>query len=117
LLRDLIVVCLESQGYAVLKARNHQEAIFFSEEFPGEIHLLLLDAGLSLLDARQTLERLKIKRPEVKGLFLCGPFKNEALQKDVNPAGVILWPKPFSPTELLAGVHGALGVHQVDTCP
>jgi two-component system, cell cycle sensor histidine kinase and response regulator CckA len=106
--RLLIGQCLEAKGYRVLKSRTGREAVFFSEEFPVAIHLVLLDLASIGDKAWETLHDLRMKRSDLRALFICTPAEVEALQKEAFLSGVTLWPTPFSTTDLLAGVETAL---------
>jgi CheY-like chemotaxis protein len=70
--RNLVTVMLESEGYAVLAANDGQEALELCESFKHPIHLLLTDVRMPGMDGLTLAERARVQRPDIKIILMSG---------------------------------------------
>jgi len=99
---------LEGNGYTVLTARTPSEALALAEEPLGEIHLLLTDVVMPEMNGRELLERLRVRRPSIRSLFMSGYTDDVIAPSGVLGEGVWFIPKPFSVTALTRKVRELL---------
>jgi PAS domain S-box-containing protein len=91
---------LETLGYNVLSAGGPQEALRQAAEYEGEIHLLLADVIMPVMDGRTLQQRLKEMRPEMKCLFMSGYPADAIAHCGVLEKGIYLIQKPFTRADL-----------------
>jgi PAS domain S-box-containing protein len=92
----LAVEILEKYGYTVLKARNPNEAIMTSEQYKGDIHLLITDVVMPTMNGKDLEEKIKSSRPNIKTLFMSGYTADIIAQRGVIEQGVAFLQKPFT---------------------
>jgi DNA-binding response OmpR family regulator len=96
-IRNIVRVALEEEGYFILTAADGEEALLLSRTFPGAIHLLLTDVQMPKLNGLQLRERLREERPATRVLlmsgrvgmaaeqaFLAKPFSRDVLKERVR---------------------------------
>jgi CheY-like chemotaxis protein len=99
---------LHSSGYAVLEARDGQDALRVADEHEGPIHLLLTDLVMPRMGGQQLTDILTQKRPETRTLFMSG-YTDELRMHSPNPEPhPPLLHKPFSPGLLARKVREIL---------
>jgi len=107
--RNLAVTALRKCGYTVHSAADGAEALSFSRQFDGPIHLLLTDVIMPGITGREIADKLRGERPGLRVLFMSGYTANVIAHHGVLDAGIDYLQKPFTP-ELLAGkVREVLG--------
>ncbi len=99
IIRDLMVLILETSGYRVLEAETGAEALSVSERHPEPIHLLLTDVTMPRMTGVELAQHLQLLRPQMKVLYVSGyaahsiepgvsflskPFRDEALVEKVR---------------------------------
>ncbi len=104
----LVEKILGNAGYHVLSARNGQEALDTAAEFEGQIHLLLTDAVMPIVNGRELVERLRPLRPSMKVLFMSGYTGTGILHRAVAGQDIAFISKPFTPHDLVRKVQGVL---------
>ena len=107
-LRELTRIFLESYGYRVLSAGSAEQAVQVSDQFGEPIHLLLTDVIMPGISGRQLAERILIKRPRTKILYMTGYTDDMVVQHKVLEPGVQLLQKPFTKAELALKVRATL---------
>jgi CheY-like chemotaxis protein len=107
-LRELTRIFLESYGYRVLSAGSAEQAVQVSDQFGEPIHLLLTDVIMPGISGRQLAEKILIKRPKTKILYMTGYTDDMVVQHKVLEPGVQLLQKPFSKAELALKVRATL---------
>lgn len=100
---------LEAAGYTVHEAPGGEQALDLSERLKDrEIHLLLTDVVMGGISGRELAERLKLKRPETRVLFMSGYTEDAIIRHGVYTAQAAFIGKPFSPAALAAKVREVL---------
>jgi two-component system cell cycle sensor histidine kinase/response regulator CckA len=108
-LRTLVTTTLTELGYRVIAACNGEEAVAEYERNADRVALVLLDVVMPRLDARQTYERLRTVRPDVRVLFTTGYAPSSTRLAELLQSGrVPVLEKPFTPQALAAKVRTAI---------
>jgi two-component system cell cycle sensor histidine kinase/response regulator CckA len=105
-LRHLLRKVLEKQGYAVVEARDMEEALMVADLHAGSIHVLLTDAGLPSRSYAELLRQFAGMHPEAGFLLLSGGAGDVACTE--LPAGAEFLPMPFCQKDLLGLVQELL---------
>jgi CheY-like chemotaxis protein len=108
--RNLIRLVLESNGYVVLDAPSPEEAIRICENHEGEIHLLLTDVMMPGMNGRDLSERVQPLRPAMKVLYMSGNAEDAIVEAGVLRAGIHFIQKPFSPASLAGKILEVLNI-------
>jgi CheY-like chemotaxis protein len=106
--RELALEILQMHGYTVLVARHGAEALELTDRHLGPIHLLVADVVMPHMSGRELAERLEIRRPGTKVLYVSGYTDDAILRHGVREAGVALLQKPFTPDALARAVREVL---------
>jgi len=112
-LRKLTHMLLEQHGYHVLVAANGAAAMQLVEEKPESIHLLLTDVIMPGLNGRALAERLQLRQPGLKVLYMSGYTDDAIADHGVLAAGIQLLHKPFSEENLIHKVREVLDADSV----
>jgi len=104
----LSTAMLESLGYAVLAARNKDQALRQAAEYQGHIDLLLTDVVMPGMNGKELSERILAVRPEIKCLYMSGYTADVIARQGVLDEGVKFISKPFSLRALAAKLREAL---------
>lgn len=107
--RELVRDILQEKGYALLAARDAEEAIQTSGRHCGPIHLLLTDVVMPRISGRMLAERLAPLRPEMRVLYVSGYTENAIVHHGVLDHGTAFLQKPFSAETLAQEVWEVLG--------
>ena len=99
---------LRRLGYAVLSARNGEEAIRASAEHAGHIAILVSDIVMPGMSGPELHERLTGYRPDLKVLFLSGYAPDATLRHGLLDPSVAFLEKPFGPDALARKVRAVL---------
>jgi two-component system, cell cycle sensor histidine kinase and response regulator CckA len=102
-LRHLTETVLSGEGYRVLAAANGAEALTLAREHLHQIHLVVTDLVMPVLDGGGLASELRLLQPDLPILFMSGYAVDLPLGDD-EQAGAALLKKPFVPSELLARV-------------
>ena len=99
---------LSKQGYTVLSANTHQEAIRLAKENAGEISLLITDVIMPEMNGKDLAQKLLSLYPQLKKLFMSGYTADAIAQHGVLDEGVNFIQKPFSLAALATKVREVL---------
>jgi DNA-binding NtrC family response regulator len=98
--RSLAREILQRNGYRVLETRCAGEALLTSEQYPGDVQLLLTDVVMPQMSGRQLANRIRSTRPLMKVLLMSG-YGDDAFPEQGTPQpGLALIPKPLTPYTL-----------------
>ncbi|OQX18836.1 MAG: hypothetical protein BWK76_06445 [Desulfobulbaceae bacterium A2] len=101
-IRNLAQSMLELLGYTVLCAENPSAALALADAHPGDIDLLLSDVVMPEMNGRELAERIRVRRPGIRCLFMSGYTADVIAHRGVLEQGTHFLPKPFS-LDALAG--------------
>lgn len=107
-IRRLISRLLGMQAYHVIEAGHGEEALMLSERYAGEIHLLVTDIMMPVMNGHELATRLSALRPGMGILFISGyPGKHvpDSLERSKS---VDYLAKPFKVDVLLEKVSALL---------
>jgi two-component system, cell cycle sensor histidine kinase and response regulator CckA len=107
-LRKLAQTFLEAAGFRVWSAESGEEALKVASTLGGELDLLLTDVVMPGMNGRVLSERLLVKRPKVKVLYMSGYTDSFIAGHGVLNRGTHLLHKPFTEDELLLKVREVL---------
>ena len=108
MVRALAQAILERYGYHVLAARNVHDALRFAQEGLGQIHLLLTDTIMPVMNGPELAKRFRSIRPETKVLFMSGYTDKVISYTAALEPGTAFLQKPFTPQTLTRKVHEML---------
>jgi len=106
--RGLVRETLEQLGYTVLEAADGYEALGLFEQRKGEIHLLLTDVIMPLMNGHELAMRLESIRPGTKVLFMSGYTDDVLVFHGIVQPEIDFIQKPFTPSELAGKVEMVL---------
>jgi PAS domain S-box-containing protein len=109
-LRTLAARILRGQGYTLLEARGASESTRISDQYDGQIDLLLTDMVMPGGSGRSLAEWLQPVRPNLKVLYTSGHTADECVQVDGSDPTVAFLQKPYTPVSLARKVREVLGV-------
>ena len=105
--RQFVRRTLETAGYTVLEASNPHEALHVLEKRAGVVDLVLTDIMMPGMSGRLMAERLNIRYPALRLLFMSGNHEIVQLVHAREGSDAIL-SKPFTPSALLERVTHVL---------
>ena len=114
MVRQVAQEALEVLGYALLPARDAEEAQRICAGHKGRIHLLLTDVVLPRMDGKTLFDRLAPSRPDMKVLFVSGYTEDFIVHHGVLDRGVHFIQKPFTVDGLARKVREVLDRGQED---
>jgi DNA-binding response OmpR family regulator len=92
LIRNLVTLLLQHEGYFVLSAADGHEGLELSRNYPGPIDLLITDVQMPRMNGTDLCGHLLEERPGIKVLILSGADMNEIVSQNAN---LPFLPKPF----------------------
>jgi len=104
----LTKVMLGSLGYTVLDAGSPAEALRIANVSKSEIHLLVTDVIMPGMNGKNLSEKLSLRYPGLKTIFLSGYTADIIAQHGVLEKGTNFIQKPFSRRELITKVREVL---------
>jgi CheY-like chemotaxis protein len=108
MIQDIARNTLEQEGYFVLAADNGEDALFLSQQYPGQIHLLLSDVIMPKMSGIELSRRILTERPDIQILLMSGFAEN------ADPIFPFLQ-KPFGVKQLIDTIKGIIPVrHQIE---
>jgi CheY-like chemotaxis protein len=103
-LRELVKQTLEQSGYNVVEATDGYDAVRIIEQHAGDIHLLLTDVIMPLMNGHELASRLKTIRPGTQVLYMSGYTDDVLAFHGIASPEIAFIQKPFTPSELIARV-------------
>ncbi|NTW48222.1 MAG: PAS domain S-box protein [Chlorobiales bacterium] len=108
IVRELIVTGLEDLGYNVLKADNGLKALELIEDYSEEIHFLLTDVVMPQMSGRELSDKMAVRYPKTKTLFMSGYTDSAIVHHGVLDEGVAFIQKPFTIPEIAKKIRAML---------
>ncbi len=107
--RELTAQILKDQGYNVLVAGNGADALRVSQQYNGDIHLLLTDVIMPQMNGQELAEQLRVTRPEIRVLFMSGYTGDAIAQRSALAPGTAPFiVKPLTLEKLTGKVRAVL---------
>jgi PAS domain S-box-containing protein len=107
LVRNIIVLTLQSLGYEVVDASNGEEALRVAKGC-GRVDLLVTDVVMPQMGGRQLAERLRATEPGLAILYVSGYTEDALVRSEISVEGTAFLQKPFSPDTLARRVREVL---------
>lgn len=105
LVRNLVTLLLQYEGYIVLSAADGHEGLELSRRYPGKIDLVITDVDMPRMNGTDLCGHLLEERPGIKVLVMSGADIKEIVSQNAN---LLFLPKPFDGNTLKARVRQAL---------
>jgi len=105
--RTYVVETLAALGYRVLEAAEANNALRLLDQDPC-VQLLLTDVVMPGLNGRKLAEEARLRRPNLKILYMTGYSRNAIVHQGRLDIGVDLLQKPITSEQLAAAVRKAL---------
>ena len=102
MIRNLVTILLQHQGYVVLSASDGQEGLELSRKYPGTIDLVITDMQMPRLNGMDLCAHLLEERPGIKVIVMSGAEMGEIVGQNIN---LPFLPKPFDGEALLERVR------------
>lgn len=106
LIRNLVTLLLQQDGYVVLSAADGHEGLELSRRYPGTIDLVITDMMMPRMNGADLCAHLLEERPGIKVLVLSGADMSEIVRQNAN---LPFLPKPFDGQSLKSRVRVILG--------
>jgi CheY-like chemotaxis protein len=104
-IRQIVRLCLEDEGYAIVEAPNGAEALDRVERH--EVSLILLDLRMPVMDGREFARLYQAgPGPHAPIVAFVAALNPERECSDLETAGIL--PKPFDLEDLLHAVRSVL---------
>jgi len=105
LIRNLVTLLLQQDGYVVLSAADGHEGVELSRRYPGTIDLLITDMVMPRMNGSDLCAHLREERPGIKVLVMSGGDIGEIIRQN---ADLPFLPKPFDGQSLKSRVRAIL---------
>jgi CheY-like chemotaxis protein len=102
MIRNLVTILMQDEGYFVLSASDGQEALELSRAYPGAIDLLITDVKMPRLTCTDLCSRLLEERPGIKVVVMLGTDMNGIVRPGIDSP---LLPEPFDGETLKAKIR------------
>ncbi|HKN34956.1 MAG TPA: PAS domain S-box protein [Terriglobales bacterium] len=109
--RGSVLRVLTECGYKVIEAANSAEALRLSDEFRGNIDLLLTDLVMPGMGGREVAQQLRRHRTNLCVLFTSGYSQEQTRQIGNAQEEIVLFRKPFTGSALTRKVRELLDAH------
>ena len=108
MLREFAARALPENGYVVFAAEKAEEALELFERERNEFHIVFSDVVLSDINGVELVERLLVKKPELKVLLSSGYMDDKSQRSVIRERGFNFLQKPYTLAELLKSMKEAL---------
>ncbi len=92
LVRNLVTLLLQHEGYFVLSAADGHEGLELSRKYHGVIDLLITDVEMPRMNGTDLCGHLMQERPGIKVMVMSGADMSEIVSQNAN---MPFLPKPF----------------------
>ncbi len=112
MVRGLVRMILERNGYHVLEASGGENALRIAQEYRSQpIHLMVTDVVMPGMSGRELVDCMKILRPEIKILYISGYTNDAIIRHGVLGEGTAFLQKPFTANILTHKIREVLDGH------
>ncbi len=108
MVRLLAKKILKKYGYKVIDMDNGGLAMIWAEKNDEQVDLLLTDVIMPGMNGRELLEKLQVKRPEIKTLYMSGYTEDVIAHHGILKHGTQFIQKPFTVVSLTRKVRDVL---------
>lgn len=108
LLLNMVEAVLVAKGYRILAVASPEDACRLCATAEEEIHLLLTDVIMPVMNGKELQGRIESMRPGIKTLFMSGYAPDFTFARGVDQEMVNFLPKPFTINHLQSKVHSVL---------
>jgi DNA-binding NtrC family response regulator len=108
MLRELLIIILEENGFDVLTAKDGVEAYETYVRNRDIIVLVLSDLGLPRLGGWESFSKMKEVDPSIKAILASGYFDPELKEKIIASGAKNFVQKPYNPADILATIHSII---------
>jgi DNA-binding response OmpR family regulator len=107
--RTLLGKYLAEQGYAMLEARDSDEALErCKSQKQSPIHLMICDLVMTEMNGIELARRARTYHPDMKTLYLSAHSQSSMIYRGIPLTDLSFLPKPFKLKELIAAVNELL---------
>jgi len=107
-IRQMVAIVLDAEGYSVLEAASPAEALRVCDEFDGAIDLLITDVVMPGMNGAEVARRIAATRPGIAVLYLSGYTQGTLGNHGVSDPEIHHLQKPFDGPELADAVREVL---------
>ncbi|MCG2721258.1 MAG: response regulator [Thermodesulfovibrionales bacterium] len=104
---ELVRDILETHGYRVLHSTNPLSALDIAKNLGTDLHLVITDIMMPLMNGKELIENLKTIKPDVRVIAISA-YSDGVLEQDLMMVDVFLQ-KPFEASRLLSSVNKVIG--------
>lgn len=105
---EMVARLLDHQGYTIIKANNAEEALVLTEEYADTIDLLLTDVVMPGMNGDDLAQKLLLKYPRMKCLFMSGYAIDVVTGRGVFNDDIHFIQKPFGIDGVLLNINKVL---------
>jgi CheY-like chemotaxis protein len=110
IVRSILQMMLEREGYRVLAAENGEEGLKLFERHSDEIDFVVSDMMMPVMDGPTAIRVLRKLRPEIEVIAVSGMMGTREFGLNTIPGPfIVCLPKPVSAAQLAAAVRQVLG--------
>ena len=110
LIRNLVALLLQQEGYSVISAANGFEGLELSRDYPGSIDLLITDMDMPRMNGADFCRQMSLERPAIQFLVMSGTDVRDIVSQNAN---LPFLPKPFDGEILKSKVRELLAAKVV----
>ena len=108
--RALLGKYLAEQGYAMLEAKNSDEALErCKNQTDSPISLMICDLVMTEMNGIELARRARTYHPHMKTIYLSAHSQSSMIYRGIPLTDISFVPKPFKLKELIAAVNEILG--------
>lgn len=108
--RTLLGKYLADQGYAILEARDSDEALERCRNHKSSpINLMICDLVMTEMNGVELAGRARSYHPRMKTLYLSAHSESSVIYRGIPLTDISFLPKPFKLKELISTVNSLLG--------
>lgn len=108
MIRQLVEMVLQEEGYEVLSCSRGDEALERAKALDGPIHLLLTDVVVPKIRGHVLASQIMALQPDLRILYMSGYSDDVVMQYPIADVHFDFLPKPFAPQDLLLKVREVL---------